>query len=315
MHIPVTLLTGYLGAGKTTIINALLSQNPERRFAVLVNDFGAINVDASLIKHKDGTTISLTNGCVCCSINDDIGTALDAQRAQSIPPEQVLLEASGVADPRRIATLAGHWPGFKLDAVIAAVDCETIQTRARDKFVGALVKSQIKAADFLVLTKTDLVNAEDLGKTEQWLDTMSVHKPILKAPYALLDTNMIMGPTVADRSLQNGSIVASHPAFSTSTFVPKTALHTGQLAAVLQALPPSVHRVKGIFIDAETGLPTLMQCVGRRFDFSPAPATAPIGLVMISANSAPDIEQVRGAFEQCQRADRDCESAIPRTGS
>ncbi len=99
-QIPATVLCGYLGAGKTTELNHLLASETGTRIAVLVNYFGAINIDASLIENRDDQMISLTNGCVCCSISDDLSAALTSRVERDDLPDHVVLEANGVADPR-----------------------------------------------------------------------------------------------------------------------------------------------------------------------------------------------------------------------
>ena len=104
---PVTVIGGYLGAGKTKLLNRLLAEAEGRRLAVLVNDFGEVNIDAALIANRDGETISLTNGCVCCSIGDNLGMTLYDLAERPDGPEHILVEASGVADPARIAGYAG----------------------------------------------------------------------------------------------------------------------------------------------------------------------------------------------------------------
>lgn len=168
-RVPISILSGYLGAGKTTIINHVLAEPHGRRLAVLVNDFGPINIDAGLIGSQSAATIELTNGCVCCTIGDDMGDALTDLTAWPEPPDNVLVEASGVAEPARIARTAGYWPGFELDAVIVAADAETVQARSRDKFVGTLVHSQRRSADIIALTKTDLVEEQTLDDLRRWL--------------------------------------------------------------------------------------------------------------------------------------------------
>ena len=107
--IPLTVIGGYLGAGKTTLINRLLAGEHSRHLGVLINDFGDINIDVDLIAQHDGETLALTNGCVCCSIADDLGAALESMRTKEI--DHVLIEASGVAQPARVADYGLTWPG------------------------------------------------------------------------------------------------------------------------------------------------------------------------------------------------------------
>ena len=138
-RIPVTLIGGYLGAGKTSLLGHLLAHTTGGRIAVLVNDFGALGLDAALVARRDAETVTLTNGCVCCSIADDFGAALDAQVRSPEPPARIVVETSGVADPGKSARYAMGWPGVGLDAVITVVDLETIRTQAADRFTGDLV--------------------------------------------------------------------------------------------------------------------------------------------------------------------------------
>src|ERR1700710_2511682 len=101
--IDLTVIGGFLGAGKTTLLNAVLRDPGDRRLAVLVNDFGAINIDAELVQSRDGEMLTLSNGCICCGIGGDFIAALASLRDVDEPPEQVVVEASGVADPGQIA--------------------------------------------------------------------------------------------------------------------------------------------------------------------------------------------------------------------
>ena len=128
---PITVLTGFLGAGKTTLLNRILNGNHGLRVAVLVNDFGSINIDADLVVgiENNGDVISLANGCVCCSIRDDLLDAVTQVLARPEQPEYVVLEASGVADPVGIAvtfTDAGLRDRIRLDSITCVVDAEQV---------------------------------------------------------------------------------------------------------------------------------------------------------------------------------------------
>jgi G3E family GTPase len=119
--LPLTILGGYLGAGKTTLINRLLAKPPAafkgKRLTILVNDFGAINIDAALIEAHEGETISLANGCACCQLQDDALNQLQQLAQSDTPPDHVLIEASGAGEPARLAYLGYGIPGFQLAGI------------------------------------------------------------------------------------------------------------------------------------------------------------------------------------------------------
>jgi G3E family GTPase len=290
-RIPIILITGYLGAGKTTLINHLLRADHGRRIAVLVNDFGAINIDAALIGDQTENTISLTNGCVCCSITDDLGTALDELASQSQPPELVVLEASGVAEPARLARHVGNWPGFELESIITLLDAETAQLRAKNKFVGRLVQNQIAAADLLILTKTDLVSQELCLGLRPWLRKIAPNAALIESEAGKVAPELILG--IASKS---GSIIAeeshahSHD-FYTYYWTPPASLSKDRLIEVLAELPSSVHRVKGFFIEADSGDVILLQRVGQRLSFEKGPEYAKPGFALISAGASDELEK------------------------
>jgi len=102
-RIPFTVIGGYLGAGKTTLLNHILRNNDGRRFALLVNDFGSINIDAALIKNQDGETINLANGCICCTLAAGFASAIYTILERDPLPDHIIVEASGVADPHKVA--------------------------------------------------------------------------------------------------------------------------------------------------------------------------------------------------------------------
>ena len=156
--IALIVLGGYLGAGKTTLLNHLLADAQGRRVTVLVNDFGAINIDASLIREQSDDVISLENGCVCCSIGGRLVQALVEISARADPPDVLIIEASGVSDPVRIAQVGMLDRAFRLHGIVVAVDAQGIGETLGDPYVGDIVRRQIEGATALVLTKTDLID-------------------------------------------------------------------------------------------------------------------------------------------------------------
>ena len=153
--IPLTILSGFLGAGKTTLVNRLLANPEGRRIVVIVNDFGSIDIDAQLIRARTASTISLANGCACCTVAGDLTRTLVDIAQSSEPADAVLLEASGLADPSGIAQVALANPAMRLDGVVTLVDAETFARLSDDADVGALLASQIATADLVILNKID----------------------------------------------------------------------------------------------------------------------------------------------------------------
>ncbi|MDF1775599.1 MAG: GTP-binding protein [Rhizobiaceae bacterium] len=302
-RIPITLLSGYLGSGKTTIVNHLLRAEKNLRLAVLVNDFGAVNIDADLIRNSDATSVELTNGCVCCSIGDDLGAALSAQRERTPPPDAILLEASGVSEPARIARLVGHWPGFTLDAIIVAADGETVRQRAGDKFVSHLVQSQLQCADIIALTKTDLISSQACLRVQAWLRTAS-SAPVVIAPDGAVPPELAFGANSGQRRDGPQPEDSEHPAFATFTWTPSHPVDIARLQVVLGNLHEDIHRVKGQLVDARTRTPMLVQKVGQRCAITHASDAEQFCLVMISADEQMDFKQVAADLDACAAASR-----------
>ena len=274
--VPVTVVAGYLGAGKTTMINELLAHNHGRRLAVLVNDFGAVNIDAALIAGHDGQTISLKNGCVCCSIADELGDALDRVLALDPAADQIVIEASGVADPANVAAYGQGWPGCRLDAVVVLADAETVQARSRDQFVGELVVRQLRRADIVMATKCDLVTEAGLAAVMDWLTETAAGAPILTRRAGQLEPELLLEtaqPTARPgRQRSHAGNGPGEPAFDSAVVEVDGTLDRDRVEAALQDWPDSVLRVKGIlrFNGAAGGL-HIVQRVGRRWSIEPAP--------------------------------------------
>ncbi|MEQ1695719.1 MAG: CobW family GTP-binding protein [Hyphomicrobiaceae bacterium] len=308
MGIPVTVIGGYLGAGKTTLINHVLTASHGLRIAVLVNDFGSVNIDASLIADAADDTISLTNGCVCCSIHDDLGSALDLQTRRAAPPDHIVIETSGVAEPARILTYATAWPGIRLDAVVTLVDAETIRARADDKFVGRVVRRQLAAADFLVVNKQDLVTDADRHDLSQWLaDQAPMARPIHAThanvdPALLFETAQLKRP---NRAMKDSGDNQHGATFVSAKVELPSPTDIDALADVLSQLPGTIHRVKGFVRDRATGQWMLVQRVANRQSITVSAdlASKHVSSTLVAiGTSDPDLRAIACALSVLQRS-------------
>ena len=163
-----TVLGGYLGAGKTTLLNEVLAATRGRRVAVVVNDFGSVNVDADLVGSRAEDTLELSDGCVCCSLSDGMATVLERLRALEPAPEHVLVEVSGVGDPAAVAGWGDH-PGFHRNGIVVCADVGTVRERAADRWVGDTVVRQLRAADTVLLTRADLAGPDRVEAVAAWV--------------------------------------------------------------------------------------------------------------------------------------------------
>jgi G3E family GTPase len=174
-RLPVTIVTGFLGAGKTTLLKHLLENKQNLKIAAAINDFGALNIDGSLVKatSRSNKTIELSNGCCCCSILDDLTAAvwnLLQELDKTAAYDYLVIETSGVTDPRKIVASLdasfGKMYRARLDSVVAVVDV--------DAWTGQSVAGvkQVKSADIVLLNKTDLVSAERLASVTETVHSL-----------------------------------------------------------------------------------------------------------------------------------------------
>ena len=189
--LPVTVVGGYLGAGKTTLVNSLLRQANGRRLAIMVNEFGALPIDASLVEAADDRIVSLVGGCVCCSYGEDLVSSLVMLEALEPRPDHVLLEASGVAFPGAIAGTVGLLQGFALDGAVVLADAETVRGRAGDRYLGSTVRRQIEQADLILLNKCDL--ADDADEVEAWLGEAAPDARLLRTVRSDAPIDIVLG--------------------------------------------------------------------------------------------------------------------------
>jgi G3E family GTPase len=280
--IPVTVVGGYLGAGKTTLVNQLLRQRAGRRIAVLVNDFGELAIDADLIESRDGSLLQLAGGCVCCSFGSDLMAALQQMCALQPAPDHVLIECSGVALPAAVARTLTLLPGLALDAVLVLADAETLRERAADRYVGELVRQQLGQTDLIALNKIDLASPGEVAACQDWLAEAAPRARVLPCQGARLPLELVLGlgatAVERDRAAETPLVPpgAGHAGglFTSLSLEFEHAVDTARLAAALAAPGLGLLRAKGLLRNAD-GLPCSLQLVGARCVVVPSAHTRP----------------------------------------
>ena len=291
-RIPVTVIGGYLGAGKTTLVNHVLRSSGER-VAVIVNDFGEISIDEDLIVAADGDKLTLANGCICCTLADGFAAALMQVRSAGTAPARLLIEASGVADPAQVAAY-GHTPGLRLDAVVVLADAEQVRRQANDRWVADTVRQQLAAADLLVANKIDLLSdAVDVDALCDWLAGLTGRAAVVRTIRAAVPIDVLLGPRPAGDAAGTSERPAPGPAaapasptaedlFESQTVVLDAPVARPVIEALLTDLPDGVVRLKGLVqvappADAPDASDTeivevtacLIEAVGRRTSITP----------------------------------------------
>lgn len=286
--VPVVVIGGFLGAGKTTLLNRILKTG-DRRYAVLVNDFGSVNVDAALIESDDGLTIQLGNGCICCSMSDGVGPALDA--AMQSMPEAVIIEGSGVGDPWRIAELAIIDKRLSLELVVTLVDAVNFARQLRDEMLADTLERQLSRADLVVINKIDLASQAQLAAAQTAARRIRPGVRLVQTTESSLPEDLIGGIRLGMDKGDDPSAHGQHGCgpgcdqpdhlherdvflherqFARWLTPAPDALDRARFEAGLAALPASLLRLKGWVRFADTAGPFLVQYTAGRYHIVPA---------------------------------------------
>lgn len=256
-QLPLTVISGYLGAGKTTLINALLADPHGLRLMVMVNDFGAINIDKALIEAEDENVLALTNGCVCCTMGADLFMALGDVLDRKPRPDHLIIEASGIANPKAIANTAIAEPDLRYAGIVTLVDALNITDLLSDALVAPQVHEQIAAADLLIQTKrTD---------RDPQLDSLFI-KNGLQLP-EIIEPSVISLLALDVSAPKTGPTGASHPDYVSWHHRSTDIIAHDRLVSAIEHRPQGLYRAKG-YVRTDEGSFEL-HIVGSHSDLGP----------------------------------------------
>ena len=300
--IPVTVVTGFLGAGKTTLIRHLMANPGGRRLAVLVNEFGSKGVDGEILKGCAGEScpaeniVELANGCICCTVADEFLPTMEAILALPERPDHILIETSGLALPKPLLK-AFDWPAIRsritVDGVIALADAEAVaagrfapdpeavqaQRKADDSLdhdtpLGEVFEDQIACADLILLTKVDLVGEAGIAAARAAIEAEAPRRiPMVPVRDGEIDPAVILGLNAAAEddlaarpSHHDGAADHEHDDFDTIVVdLPEQASQEALVVAIEKlAAEQNILRVKGYVALAGKPMRLLVQAVGAR---------------------------------------------------
>lgn len=205
---PVTIITGFLGSGKTTLMNEILKHHTDTNFLIIENEFGKINIDGDLLKSNNRNKIfEFTSGCICCSLSTELGTLLNSLILSNVQYDYVLIEATGIADPGQIIQM---FTGdrvqryFRLDSVVCMVDSESFLNRVT-QFHEAYM--QIAQSDMVLINKSDLIPAEKMDEVEQKVASINPFAKTEKTVYGRLKENKILNSELFQASRLEKSVI------------------------------------------------------------------------------------------------------------
>ena len=317
-RIPVHLISGFLGSGKTTLLRGLLDHclARGRKPAVMLNEYGEVNIDGELLRGQGFSIREMTNGCICCTIGGTLGLAL--QEVAALEPDVILIEATGLADPVELidqATKEDVLPLARLASLIAVLDPVHFDRLAEDLHSG--IRQQTELADTVVLNKCDLADAPRLARLEAEIRALNPRAAIVRTRYAELDHARLLDRSsgLDRRPVRDGAVPRAgvHDHFHTLTHLCDAPLVRERFEAFMRGLPDTVWRAKGFVRFTDSDEQWMFQFVAGQLDMEwldllPEP---PEHVVFIGKGF--DREALRSKLQDCAAPSADSDVSAARS--
>jgi len=297
--IPVTILGGYLGTGKTTLINNIL-RTSKKNIAVLVNDFGEINIDESLIDWQKENILSIAGGCICCSYGNELIETLEKMQTMDPIPNHIVLEASGVAIPYKIAQTISLMDFLSLNGNIIMGDASRLLSQLTDKFISDTIQNQFKDHDLLLLNKIDLVDYEVIEECIKKIKSIDQKSNILQVSGAQISENKIFKDykKIAPKNILNSPDEGPDiDKFITTTLRCTENINIEKLTKLILDPENNIDRAKGFFKDKE-GDCFLIQFDGKNLDLNKIDDNKESAIVVIGRENFFDKKKFMSKFNK-----------------
>jgi G3E family GTPase len=300
-RLPVTLVTGFLGSGKTTLVNHILSNREDVRAAVLVNELGDIGIDNDLIIAAEDSMIELNNGCICCSTNNDLIDSIVRVLGRPEPVDHIIVETTGVADPLPVAQTFQR-PEFRdalrLDAIVALADAEQFSL---DRFDGIAARNQLRYADAVLLNKCDRVDVVRLGAIEQKIRSLNAAARLVRTTRSAVPLPLILDVDLfRPRHTGHDHAHLHDDGFVSLSFASDRPFSVRRFQAFLDSgRPPGLFRGKGFLWLAETGKRYVFHLVGERFTLDEDERSVGGANRLVLIGQKLDLEDLRARLSQC----------------
>ena len=255
MKTPITIITGYLGAGKTTLLRNIL-KSADQKLAVIMNEFGEINIDGKIIKGKNVNMTELQGGCVCCSLTGEFEAAIK-EIIDNVKPDAIVVETTGVAEPDAVVVdIQDNLPELRLDAVITIVDSDAI---IKFPAIGHTGKMQIEMADIILLNKVDLIDHKKLNEVENKIRSINEAAAIIKTEKCKVGNEILFGINTKKIAKKHKAheIKEQYFKFETGKLIDK-----GKFEDFIKKMPKNVYRAKG-FVKTNDGSLLFNYVAGR----------------------------------------------------